>query len=95
MKYNELPEEMQNKYVKGIPHLYIIISIIWIIVFSIISIVFLKKGHMWKYYSIIPGFFVLAGIIKLLQVLLNQKDMIEKEKHWLQEHCEFTNKEDK
>lgn len=92
MKYNELPEEMQEKFVGKIPCMKIIISIIWIIIFSIISIAFLVKGHSFKYLAIFSGIFVLVGLFKLLKEVLNPKASIEKEKQWLQKNAEFTKK---
>ena len=80
MKYNELPEEMQNKLVNGLPKMKIIISIIWIIVFSIVSIVFLVKGHSYKYLAIFSGTFAFVGVFKLLQELLNPKRKHRKRK---------------
>ncbi len=90
MKYNELPDDMQEKFVGKIPRMKIVISIIWIIIFSIISIAFLVKGHSSKYLAIISGIFVLVGLFKLIQEILNPKASIEKEKRWLQKNAEFT-----
>ena len=95
MKYHELPEDMQENLVKRIPRMKIIISIIWIIIFSIVSIVFLVKGHSSKYLAIFSGTFVLVGLFKLLQEVLNPKGNIEKEKQWLQKNAEFTKQEEK
>ena len=95
MKYNELPEEMQDKFVGKIPRMKIVISIIWIITFSIITIAFFAKSHSAKYLAIFSGILVLVGLFKLLQEVLNPKASIEKEKQWLQENAEFSKKENK
>ena len=95
MKYNELPEDMQNKLVNGLPKMKITISIIWIVVFSIVSIVFLVKGHSYKYLAIFSGTSALVGVFRLLQELLTPNESIEKEKQWLQDNCDFTKQENK
>lgn len=82
MKFNELPKEMQITFLKGCKEAEIAGCIIWIVFFTIVTIVLLVVKHGWEYFSALSILFGSVGVVKLPIAIIKPFDCEENIRHF-------------
>lgn len=92
MKFDELPKELQDKFVSVSNHkkLVLITTIIWCSFFFILTLVCFKIKNGFEYFSVITIICILLGLYCLFCEYRHPEKGTANEKKFIQDNMEFT-----